>query len=613
MKEPGLLGDRRFKPLFWTQFLGALNDNLFKTVFVFMILFGSLAGSVDGERWTPILNGVFILPFFLFSSFGGQLADKLEKARLVRVVKASELGVMAMAALGFLLESPWVLASSLFLMGTQSAFFGPVKYGILPQLVARDQLVAANAMVGTATFIAILIGTIGGGLLATTPSAGASSAALVMAIALAGALMSCRVPRVPASDPSLRLDWNPLRQALRSYRFASEDETVQEAIFGVAWFWFVGATIVTLLPVYGRYSLGVDAGVVTSFLASFCVGIGIGALVSGRFARYRIELGLVPVAALGLSLFAFDLFLTSGDFSKPATLVGIRDFLWTPGSVRILIDLTGIAMCGGMYSVPLGALVQARADSRKCSRILSAGAILQALFMVASSGLTFWMAYAQVPPPVGFAVLAIMNGVVVIYIARRVPETMARLAVWCLVRLIYRLRVRGLDNVPAQGGAVLVANHVTYLDALVLTAAMSRPVRFVMHYKFAEVPILGRLVERARVIPIATRSEDPGVLREALDEIAGALEAGEVVCIFPEGTLTQDGCLGPFRKGVEHIVKRTPVPVVPMRLQGLGGSVFSRMRKRARLWPRVDVVAGAPIVSEAVSAALLEERVGALV
>ena len=354
----GLLSERRFGPLFWTQFLGALNDNLFKTAFIFLITYGVLAELHDAALWTPMLNGLLILPFFLFSATAGQLADKLEKARLIRWIKLWEVAVMGVAAAGFLTNNAWLLAGTLFLMGTQSAFFGPVKYAILPQALGKESLVSGNALIGTATFLAILLGSMGGGLLIETGFASAMTAGLVLVIASVGFLVSRRIPDAPASDPGLRFDWNPMRQAVRVCRYAAADPSVWRATLGVSWFWFFGATLLTLFPTYGKNVLHVNEQVVTFFLMVFCVGIGLGALLCGRIARHRVELGLVPAGAAGLSLFVLDLFFASLAYEPTAALAGLGGFLSSAGSVRIVFDLLGLAVCGGAYIVPLNALIQ---------------------------------------------------------------------------------------------------------------------------------------------------------------------------------------------------------------------------------------------------------------
>ncbi len=608
-----LLRDRHFGPLFWTQFLGALNDNLFKTAFIFIITYGVLAETHDGARWTPMLNGLLILPFFLFSAMAGQIADKLEKSRLIRWIKLWEVAVMAVAAVGFLTSNAWLLAAALFLMGTQSAFFGPVKYSILPQTLSADLLISGNALIGTATFLAILLGSMGGGLLMETGSVSTVTAVLLLAISAAGLAASCRIPAAPASDPGLRFDWNPLRQALSVCRDAARDPLVWRAILGVSWFWFFGATLLTLFPTYGRNVLHVNEQVVTVFLMTFCIGIGLGAMLCSVVARFRLAMGLVPAGALGLSVFAFDLFFASLAFEPTVGLAGIATFLASSGSARIVIDLLGLAICGGLYVVPLNVLVQARAPVDRRSRILSANGIVSALFMVVSAGMTLGFASLAIPSVLTYLVLALMNAAVVVYIFKQGPELFLRLVVFVVVRTFYRLRVSGLEHVPEHGPVVLAANHVTYVDALILSAALARPIRFVMYYKFGEMPLVGRFLERARVIPIASARENPELLQEALDDIAQALQDDEAVCIFPEGALTDDGEIRDFRRGIERIVARTPAPVVPMGLQGLWGSLFSRARKRFRLWTKIRVRVGTPIAVSEVSALRVRERVAALV
>ncbi len=596
-----------------------MNDNLFKTAFVFLITFGALSSAHDGGLWTPLLNGLFILPFFLFSAFAGQLADKFEKAKLVRLIKLWEIGVMAVAAAGFVTESAWLLAVALFLMGTQSAFFGPVKYAILPESLDSETLVSGNALVGGATFLAILLGTMGGGLLMEAGGwATPVTAGLLLVVAAAGYLTSRQIPEGRASDPELPFDWNPVRQATKACRFAAEDPSVFRLILGVSWFWFFGATLLTLLPTYGKQILYVNEQVVTFFLMLFCIGIG--SLACGRFARHRLKSALAPAGALGLSVFLLDLFFATLAYESIAVnrLVGLQTFLLTGGSLRMVLDLLGIAICGGLFVVPLNTLVQERSPARRRSRVLSASGILSALFMVASAAVTYGYAALGIPSVYVYLVGALMNAAVVVYIFKLVPDLLASLFVWLVVRLVYRPRVDGLENIPRNGPVLLAANHVTYVDGFILAATLAWTVRFVMYYKFGELPIVGKLLRWAGVIPIAGRNENPEILRTAMDQIAEALDNGEAVCIFPEGSLTEDGELRAFRKGIEHILGRTPVPVVPMGLSGLWGSLFSRARKRLRdltfgkLSSPIGISVGEPIPVGRVSADHVRTQVAAL-
>jgi hypothetical protein len=608
-----LLRARHFGPLFWTQFLGALNDNLFKTAFIFIINYGVLSETHDGARWTPMLNGLLILPFLLFSALAGQIADKLEKSKLIRWIKLWEVAVMVVAAIGFLTHDAWLLAGTLFLMGTQSAFFGPVKYSILPQTLGAESLISANALIGTATFLAILVGSMGGGLLMKTGFASTITAVLLLTIALAGMAASWRIPRVPASDPALRIDWNPFRQVLGVCRDAAKDPLVWRSVLGVSWFWFFGATLLTLFPTYGKNILHVNEQVVTLFLMVFCAGIGLGAMTCSLVARHRLELGVVPAGAVGLSAFAIDLFFASFAHESTAGLAGVTTFLASAGSIRIVVDLLGLAFCGGLYVVPLNTLVQTRAPVHKRSRVLAANGIVSALFMVVSAAMTLLFAALAIPSVLTYLVLALMNLAVVVYIFNQGPEMFLRVAVFTVVRVVYRLRVDGLEYVPKTGRVVLAANHVTYVDALILSAALARPIRFVMYHEFAELPLVGRFLKLARVIPIASGRENPELLSRALDDIARALHDDEAVCIFPEGTLTDDGEINAFRRGIERIVARTPAPVIPLGLRGLWGSLFSRARKRFRLWTKIQVRVGPPIAVGDVTAERVRDRVAALV
>ena len=620
MSQLQLLRQRRFAPLFWTQFLGALNDNFFKTALVVLITFGVLSQKHDSNVWVPILNGLLILPFFLFSSTAGQLADMSEKSRLIRWVKLWEIGVMLVAASGFLMGNAWVLGVALFMMGTQSAFFGPVKYGILPQALDDDELLGGNAVVGTGTFLAILIGTIAGGVLIGRGWGTPVVAALVLAVAVSGWAVSRLIPEAPATNPTLRFDWNPVRTTIRVCRYAYENETVFHSILGVSWFWFYGATLLTLFPNYGKNILHANELVVTFFLVEFCIGIGFGAMLCERMGRYRVELGLVPFGAFGLSFFALDLFIASLLY-EPApgsTLLGLGAFLASAGSWRIAFDLFAIAVFGGFYIVPLNALVQQRSAPERRSQILAAGGILSALFMVGSSIMTTSFAALGIPSVHTYLVLAVLNLAVAVFIFHLIPEFMIRFLVWLLIHTVYRLRVEGLENVPEEGAVLLAANHVTFVDGLIVTAALKRPVRFVMYYKFAKLPLMGYIGDKGGVVPICGRKENPELLAKAMDTIAEALEQGDVVCVFPEGSLTRDGDMAEFRKGIERVVERTPVPVVPVGLQGLWGSLFSLDGKGLlgflprKFWSRIDVMIGRPIAAEEVSVDLVRERVATL-
>ncbi len=619
MSQFTLLRHRRFGPFFWTQFLGALNDNILKNSLVILVAFGAESAALDGDTLVNLAGGIFILPFFLFSPTAGQLADKFEKARLVRAVKLLEIGIMVIAAVGFARRSVPILLTALFLTGCQSTLFGPVKYSILPQHLREEELVGGNALVEMGTFVAILVGTMGGGLLMSVPSHGTTIASgACLAIAVLGWVTSLRIPPAPAQEPDLRIDWNVFAEMRRTLALARANRTVFLSILGISWFWFYGALLLAQFPALGRDVLGGNEHLVTVLLTVFSVGIGAGCLLCERLSGEKIELGLVPFGSIGLTLFVLDLFFATRSATAAPGTVGALAFLGSWHGVRIVADLLLIGTFGGFYIVPLLALVQNRSEPSHRSRIIAGNNLVSAGFMVLAAGAGIGLRALGVDIPTLFLLTAIVNAGVAVYIYTLVPEFLMRFLIWMLVHTVYRVRHRGLEQIPDEGAAVLVCNHVSFVDALVVAAACRRPIRFVMDHHIFRIPVLNFIFRTGRAIPIASAKEDPALKEAAFAEVERALTAGDLVCIFPEGQITRTGDLNPFRPGVERIVARTAVPVVPLALRGLWGSFFSRMGGRAmrhpfrRFWSRIEVVAGAAVGPADVSAAAVQDRVLAL-
>lgn len=620
MTQLALLGRRGFGAYFWTQFLGAFNDNVFRNALVILIAFRSwsIAGLEPGAV-VALAGGVFILPFVLLSPLAGQVADALPKSTLIRWTKAAEVVIMLAAAAAFAWAGLGLLLGVLFLMGAQSAAFGPVKYGILPELVDDDDLVGANALVETGTFLAILLGTITGGLLVAIGDTGpAWVSVVVVSTAAAGFAASLAVPPLAAANPGLpvaRTFLGPLRETIGAARAV---ESVFLSILGLSWFWFFGSALLALLPTWTRDVLGAGEGVVTTFLALFCLGVAAGSLLCERLSDHKVELGLVPLGSLGMSLFAADLFLAGTPGVASPAIRDVTAFLATPGSWRLMADLALLALFGGLYTVPLYAFIQHRTDAAVRARVIAGNNVMGALFMVASALVIAGFQEAGLSIPQTFLALAVMNAAVAFYVYKVVPEFLFRFLAWILAHVLYRLRTEGREHVPETGPALLVCNHVSFVDWLVIASACKRPVRFVMHHGFLAIPGLGFFFRDAKVIPIASARESGDVLAAAFDRIAAELEAGEVVCIFPEGRLTTDGALAPFRPGIERIVARTPVPVVPMALVGLWGSFFSHKdgaalrRPFRRVWSRIRLVIGPPVPPAEVRADDLACRVAEL-
>lgn len=617
-----ITADRRFAPYFWTQFLGALNDNFLKTSLAVIIIYqGVRLGPLDSSLTVALSAGLFILPFFLFSATAGQLADRFEKSRLIRLAKYLELLLMVGAALAFWVGNLALLLVLLFWMGAQSSLFGPLKYGILPDLVDESRLVTGNAYVETGTFVAILIGTIAGGIVPALPHGTLVMIIGLPAVALGGIACSHLVPRVPVHSRELRVDWTLLRPTWQILRAVRSDTPTFNSILGISWFWFLGAGLLTLLPTFTKGTLEAGEQVMTAFLAVFTVGIGLGSIACERMSFRRVEIGLVPIGSLGMSLFLADLYWTGthwDPFASERGLLTLREFMAQPNGPRILVDLLLVALMGALFIVPLYSFIQQRSEPAFIARTISANNILNALFMVGSAAAIMVLHAAGFTVPQIFLVYAVVNVLVAVYIYSLVPEFTLRFLSWVLVHVMYRLRVIGEENLPVRGPMVLLCNHVTYVDWLMIFGACRRPVRFVMDHRLSRMPLVKYLMRHAKVVPIAPAKESVEVMERAFATVSDELRRRQVVVIFPEGKLTRSGAMNPFRPGIERIPRSDPVPVVPMALYGLWGSIFSWAEGRVlRKWPvvwrrRIVLHVGGALPPEQAGAAALEQRVSGL-
>jgi 1-acyl-sn-glycerol-3-phosphate acyltransferase len=579
------------------QFLGAMNDNVFKQALVILLAYQTASfTSMSSDTLQNLAQALFILPFFLFSATAGQLADKYEKSRLITITVAIELAVMLLGAVGLLSHNLALLLGALFLGGVQSALFGPVKYAILPQSLEEPELVGGNGLVETGTSIAILFGMIVGGWMIAQPGWGVAGVAITTcALSALGLVASRFIPRAPPADPGLRINWNPLTETWRILRFTSRNRTVFLSVLGISWFWFYGALLVTQFPNLARIVLSQESTYVTLLLVVFSVGVGLGSLLCERLSGHKVELGLVPFGSIGLTLFGLDL-----AFAAPQ------------GGWRLLADLALLGVFGGFYIVPLYALVQARSEPSHRSRVIAGNNVLNAVFIVAAAVIAIALLGAGLTIPQLFLVAALMNAAVALYIYTLVPEFLMRFMVWMLIHSVYRLKKLDLERIPDEGAALVVCNHVSYVDALVISAACRRPIRWVMDHRIFKVPLLSFFFRTARAIPIAPAKEDAALLERAYARIADELRGGELVGIFPEGRLTPDGEMGEFRGGIMRALKECPVPVVPMALSGLWQSVFARNREARKLFPRVRLAVGEALGAEAVTPERLHSEVLAL-
>jgi len=610
-----LFRQRRFMPFFVTQALGAFNDNIFKNGLAALVVFKS--SQIAGLNTDQVVNlsaMVFILPFFLFSALFGQFADKFEKSAQIRRIKLFEVLIMLLATLGFWLDYLPLLLGVLFLLGFQSTMFGPIKYGIIPQVLDRRELVGGNALVEMGTFVAILAGTIAGPLLMGVDGdwpMWISGAVLLTAVI--GYIASRDIPLAPAVAPDLKVNWNFLAETVRNIAFIKQNRIVLNSVLGISWFWFFGATFLVQIPSFSENVLGGDERLMSTLLAMFIIGISTGSLLCERLSGGQVEIGLVPFGAIGLTLFGIDMYFASP--SVPAAHATLSSFFAMAANWRIVFDLLMIGIFSGFFIVPLYALVQQNTEASHRSRVIAGNNILNAFFMVISAIIAMLLlGRIGFTIPELFLFTAILNLVVTVYIFTVVPEFLMRFLVWILIHTIYRVEVTGIENIPENGSVIVAANHVSFVDPLIVGGVIRRPVRFVMYHKIFEIPVLKFIFKTGKAIPIASRHENKEILEQAYKRIHEVIQEGHVLGIFPEGSITSDGDIQSFRKGVEKIVSEQAVAVVPMALCNLWGSLFSRRdplhkRRPYKFRARIELRIGQPIPPAELTAERLERDV----
>lgn len=558
-----LLRSRRFLPLFVTQFLGALNDNVLKNALVVLLTFQAANWTtLKPEVLANLAAGVFILPFFLFSATAGQLADKFDKSRLARLVKVLEIGIVLVAGAGFVLHSLAVLFGALFLLGLHSTLFGPVKYAILPQHLKETELVGGNALIEAGTFVAILLGTLLGGLLAGAGGATTIITLVGLLIAVAGYLASRAIPAAVPPAPTLRINLNPLTETWRSIHFARENRTVFLSILGISWFWLYGALFLAQFPAYTKNVLGGGETAVTLLLAVFTLGIGIGSLLCERLSAGRVELGLVPFGSIGLTLFGLDLAFASPCSPLAAVPLGALALLAAPGVWRVLLDLVLVGLFGGFFIVPLYALVQQRSSEEHRARVIAANNIFNALFMVVGALSAALLLSSGLSIPALFATAAVANAAVALYIYGLVPEFLVRFIVWLMVHGLYRLRTEGLELIPENGGALLDCRGMSHADALLLVAACRRPIRFVLPAAAVPGPLAGFVFAQTGAIrPAGAVPPAP-----SFADVRAAIAEGDLVgrFVLDETTPVDAPCFAVRTTGRHSLFSRMVLQVAPL-------------------------------------------------
>ena len=620
-----LLRQRRFAPFFWTQFSGAANDNLFKFALTVMLTYQLQVLWLPPALAGLAIGALFILPFLLFSATSGQLADKYDKTLMIRLVKNLELCIMLLAAWGFWRDSVPVLLACTLLMGLHSTLFGPVKFAYLPQVLTERELTGGNGMVEMGTFVAILLGNVAGGLLVAIPETGHRDVALAcVALALIGRWLAGYIPNAPATDPTLKINWNPVSETWRNLRLAHANPVVFRSLLGISWMWFFGAVFLSQFPSLAKDVLHGNEQVASLLLVVFSIGIGTGSLLCEVLSRRHVEIGLVPLGAIGMSVFAIDLYLACADLPD-AELMGLGAFLALSAHWRVMADLALLSLFAGLYSVPMYALIQLRSQPTHRARIIAANNILNALFMIASAVLAGGLLKSGFSIPQIFLFTGLANALVAGYIFLLVPEYLLRFVAWLLSHWAYRFKVSGEEHIPTQGAAILACNHVSFVDAVLLMAASPRPIYFLMDHRIFQVPVLGWLFRLAKAIPIAPRAENPAAYDAAFEAAARVLQDGDLLAIFPEGGITKDGALQEFKGGIMKILQHTRqaglnVPVIPMALTNLWGSFFSRAEGgvamarpfRRGIFNRVGLNVGAAMPTHEMELPALRERVAGL-
>ncbi|MGE5516789.1 MAG: acyl-[ACP]--phospholipid O-acyltransferase [Bacteroidota bacterium] len=574
-----LLAHRRFLPLFVSQFLGAANDNLFKNALVILVVYRLGAGmGMEPKILATVAAGLFIAPYFLFSALAGQLSDRFEKTGLMKLWKAVEIAVSVIGAWALVAENVPMMLAALFLLGTQATFVGPIKYAVLPELLARDELIGGNALIEGGTFLAILIGTIAGGTLVTVDGGTQLVGAGMALAAVAGLGAALMLPKGHAGNPEVTVRLAPFRDSAMLWNLIRARRDLYLSVLGISWFWLVGATYLSQFPAFAKDVLGADEHAVTLMLTMFSVGIGVGSVLCGRLLKGEISARHVPFAALGMTLFAFDLYFAAGNAAGDGTLQPLSAFLAHPANWRVLVDLLAFAICGGIYIVPLYAILQARSDESARARAVAANNVANAIFMVTGAVVSAVLLALGMSVTGIFLTLGIANLVVALYICGLLPDAVLRGVFAALFRLAYRVKVQGLENLPKAGErAVIVVNHVSFLDPALLAAFLTEKPVFAVNSFVAKAwwvrPFL-RVVDAFPIDPTNPMSTK---------SLIRAVQEGRSLVIFPEGRITVTGALMKVYEGPGMVADRADAVVVPVRIDGAQFTPFSRLRGKLRL------------------------------
>ena len=577
--EKSLIRQRKFSGFFWTQFLGAFNDNVFKQSIVFMITF-KLAAVLPKEKTDLLVSlgaAVFILPFMLFSNWSATWANQIGKSRVIVYTKRLEILIMILGGAAYLMmdfSNPeptlYLLLAILFLMGTQSTIFGPAKYSIIPELLEDKELTKGNGLLEMGTFVSILLGTYTGGwLVEWFGDVPHWMAIIFIGVALLGWRTSERIPRTPAVNPQEKMVWFFPGQIWREFWHFRKNKTLYLCILGSSFFWFAGAIFLQIIPGYGQF-IGASARQTNFLMIVFSLGIGVGSMLCDRLSDGRMEMGLIPFGAIGMAFFSFDF-----GFFYPQDVQTWGDM------TRVFVDLFGIGMFAGFFIVPLNALMQQRASKQECARVMAMNNILNAVFMVvASIYVIIARSHFGLSEPQLIQILGFLIVLVTIYICVLLPEFLVRFLLWMFVNTLYKVKVLNRDRIPQRGPVLFVANHLSFIDAFLVQLSTHRQIRFIMDPAIYNIPGLHQMFKLMKVIPIYSRYKDPEKYEEAFAKIKEAFDEGKTVCIFPEGQISRTGQLFRFRPGMERILQESSVPVLPIYIHGIWGSLLSFSKGR---------------------------------
>lgn len=551
-----ILKNRGFFWFFWTQFLGAFNDNFYKII-VTLVALDAPAGAGGGTQYIPVIGALFILPFLIFSGYAGRLADVYSKRTVLVGVKIFEVIAMALGLLAFFTEHIEPMLVVVFLMGLHSTFFSPAKYGILPEMLPDKDLSRGNGLLEMSTFLAIILGTaMGGTIYEIWQDRLAWIGVVLISIAVLGVLTSRGITRVPASGAAKAFQLNPVREITEGVKQLYGNPILWLTVIGISYFWYLGALLQMDLPILGKEILRLGEtriGLLWTFTA---IGIGAGSLAAGRLSGDRIELGLVPLGSIGMGIFSVMLFYSSANFE------------WATVSLILL------GFSGGLFAVPLNALLQQRSGREHKGQLIATNNVFNTLAVLLASVVLFALGnWLGLSADKIILIAGLMTFAATAYALYALPDFFVRFVLWLLTHTFYRIRIIGEENIPLRGPALLVSNHVSFVDALLIGASVPRFIRFMLHRDYYDNRWLSWLFRLMKAVPVAATNRREIV--ESIRRPRKELEDGHVVCVFAEGAISRTGHLLPFKRGFEKVVEGTDIPIIPVHLDQVWGSIFS--------------------------------------